>query len=66
MAFQPEPLVTGDAVQLDVSIAQLPVRALAALIDVTVMAAAYAVLSVEPDVRTITLQPHSSSTVVVH
>ncbi|WP_395309601.1 RDD family protein [Mycobacterium sp. AMU20-3851] len=46
MAFQPEPLVTGDAVQLDVSIAQLPVRALAALIDVTVMAAAYAVLTV--------------------
>ncbi len=46
MAFQPEPLVTGDAVQLDVSIAQLPVRALAALIDVTVMAAGYAVLTV--------------------
>lgn len=46
MAFQPEPLVTGDAVQLEVSVAQLPVRAAAALIDITVMAAGYAVLTV--------------------
>ena len=37
MTAQPEPLVTGDAVVLDVSIAQLPVRALSALIDVSVM-----------------------------
>jgi uncharacterized RDD family membrane protein YckC len=36
-------IVTGDAVQLEVSIAQLPVRAAAALIDVAVMAAGYAV-----------------------
>lgn len=41
MAFQPEPLVTGDAVVLDVSIAQLPVRAAAALIDLTVMMVGY-------------------------
>ena len=45
MVFQPEPLVTGDAVQLEVSIAQLPVRAAAALIDVAVMAAGYGVLT---------------------
>lgn len=45
MVFQPEPVVTGDAVQLDVPIAQLPVRAAAALIDVTVMATGYGVLA---------------------
>ncbi len=38
---QPEPLVTGDAVVLEVSIAQLPVRAAAALIDLTVMLIGY-------------------------
>ncbi len=37
MASTPEPVVTGDAVVLDVQIAQLPVRALGALIDLTVM-----------------------------
>ncbi|MGJ6121747.1 RDD family protein [Mycolicibacterium sp. Y3] len=41
MVSQPEPLVTGDAVVLDVSIAQLPVRAAAALIDLTVMMIGY-------------------------
>lgn len=41
MGSQPEPLVTGDAVVLDVSIAQLPVRAAAALIDLTVMLIGY-------------------------
>ncbi|MGK2866040.1 MAG: RDD family protein [Mycobacterium sp.] len=46
MVFQPESLVTGDAVQLEVSIAQLPLRAAAALIDIAVMAAGYAVLTV--------------------
>ena len=48
MVFQPDPspagIVTGDAVQLEVSIAQLPVRAAAALIDIAVMFAGYAVL----------------------
>lgn len=34
-------VVTGDAVVLDVQIAQLPVRALSALIDITVMAICY-------------------------
>jgi uncharacterized RDD family membrane protein YckC len=33
MVSQPEPVVTGDAVVLDVQIAQLPVRVLAAMID---------------------------------
>lgn len=41
MVSQPKPLVTGDAVVLDVSIAQLPVRAAAALIDLTVMLIGY-------------------------
>lgn len=41
MVSQPEPLVTGDAVVLEVSIAQLPVRAAAALIDLTVMLIGY-------------------------
>jgi uncharacterized RDD family membrane protein YckC len=41
MAFQPEPVVTGDAVILDVQIAQLPVRALAVLIDVIVIFIGY-------------------------
>ena len=36
-----EPVVTGDAVVLDVQIAQLPVRALSALIDVTVVFVGY-------------------------
>lgn len=45
MVMQPEPVVTGDAVQLEVSIAQLPVRAAAALIDVMVMGFGYLILS---------------------
>ena len=36
-----EPVVTGDAVILDVHIAQVPVRALAALIDITVVLICY-------------------------
>jgi uncharacterized RDD family membrane protein YckC len=40
---QPEPLVTGDAVVLDVQIAQLPVRAVAAVIDLTVVFIGYLV-----------------------
>jgi uncharacterized RDD family membrane protein YckC len=36
MVRQQEPVVTGDAVVLDVAIAQLPVRALSAMIDITV------------------------------
>jgi uncharacterized RDD family membrane protein YckC len=41
MVSQPEPVVTGDAVVLDVQIAQLPVRALAAMIDVIVVFIGY-------------------------
>jgi uncharacterized RDD family membrane protein YckC len=41
MVAQPEPMVTGDAVVLDVAIAQLPVRAISAFIDVTVMFTGY-------------------------
>jgi uncharacterized RDD family membrane protein YckC len=41
MVGQAEQVVTGDAVVLDVQIAQLPVRALSALIDVTVIFVAY-------------------------
>jgi uncharacterized RDD family membrane protein YckC len=41
MVAQPEPLVTGDAVVLDVQIAQLPVRALSAIIDLTVVVIVY-------------------------
>lgn len=41
MVAKPEPMVTGDAVVLDVQIAQLPVRALAAIIDLTVVFIAY-------------------------
>jgi len=41
MVRQQEPVVTGDAVVLDVQIAQLPVRALSAMIDVTVVFIAY-------------------------
>ncbi|MBJ7339495.1 RDD family protein [Mycolicibacterium sp.] len=43
MVAQPEPMVTGDAVVLDVQIAQLPVRAAAALIDLTVMFIGYVI-----------------------
>ena len=43
LVAQPEPMVTGDAVVLDVQIAQLPVRALAALIDLTVVFIAYVI-----------------------
>jgi uncharacterized RDD family membrane protein YckC len=41
MVSPAEPVVTGDAVVLDVQIAQLPVRALSTLIDVTVMFVGY-------------------------
>jgi uncharacterized RDD family membrane protein YckC len=41
MVSQQEPVVTGDAVVLDVQIAQLPVRALSAIIDVTVVFIGY-------------------------
>src|SRR6476620_5511034 len=41
MVHQQEPVVTGDAVVLDVQIAQLPVRALSAIIDVTVVFIGY-------------------------
>ncbi|BDX29958.1 hypothetical protein TUM20985_05050 [Mycobacterium antarcticum] len=43
MVAQPEPMVTGDAVVLDIQIAQLPVRALAALVDLTVIGIGYVV-----------------------
>lgn len=43
MARQQEPLVTGDAVVLDVQIAQLPVRALSAIIDCTVVTVGYVI-----------------------
>ena len=43
MVAKPEPMVTGDAVVLDASIAQLPVRALAALVDLTVIFIGYVV-----------------------
>jgi uncharacterized RDD family membrane protein YckC len=41
MVGQQEPVVTGDAVVLDVQIAQLPVRALSAMIDIIVVFIAY-------------------------
>jgi uncharacterized RDD family membrane protein YckC len=41
MVRQQEPVVTGDAVVLDVQIAQLPVRALSAMIDLTVVFVGY-------------------------
>jgi uncharacterized RDD family membrane protein YckC len=41
MVRQQEPVVTGDAVVLDVQIAQLPVRALSAMIDITVIFIGY-------------------------
>ena len=41
MVGQQEPVVTGDAVVLDVQIAQLPVRALSAMIDVVVVFIGY-------------------------
>ena len=41
MASAPEAVVTGDAVVLDVQIAQLPVRALGALIDMVIVAVGY-------------------------
>lgn len=43
MVWQPAPVVTGDAVVLDVAIAQLPVRTLAALIDILVIAVGYVI-----------------------
>ncbi|MGV0790512.1 RDD family protein [Mycolicibacterium sp. XJ1819] len=43
MVRQQEPVVTGDAVVLDVQIAQLPVRAVSAIIDISVVLIAYVV-----------------------
>ncbi|WP_458317590.1 RDD family protein [Mycolicibacterium brisbanense] len=42
-ASAPGPVVTGDAVILDIQIAQLPVRALASIIDILVVVAGYVV-----------------------
>lgn len=42
-ASAPGPVVTGDAVILDIQIAQLPVRALASIIDILVIVAGYVV-----------------------
>src|SRR5690242_365029 len=42
-AYPRGPLVTGDAVILDIQIAQLPVRALASIIDILVILAGYIV-----------------------
>ncbi|BBY19134.1 RDD family protein [Mycolicibacterium litorale] len=41
MVSQPEPVVTGDAVVLDVQTAQLPIRALSAMIDILVVFVGY-------------------------
>lgn len=41
MVSQPEPVVTGDAVVLDVQIAQLPIRALSAMVDILVIFVGY-------------------------
>ncbi|WP_193046711.1 RDD family protein [Mycolicibacterium baixiangningiae] len=41
MVSQPEPVVTGDAVVLDVQLAQLPIRALSAMIDIVVIFVGY-------------------------
>ncbi|KUI35266.1 hypothetical protein AU195_10310 [Mycobacterium sp. IS-1496] len=41
MVSQPAPVVTGDAVVLDVQIAQLPIRALSAMIDILVVFVGY-------------------------
>ena len=41
MVSEPEPVVTGDAVVLDVQIAQLPIRALSAMIDILVVFVGY-------------------------
>jgi uncharacterized RDD family membrane protein YckC len=43
MALPSDALVTGDAVVLDIQVAQLPVRALSALIDVVVMFVGYVI-----------------------
>ena len=43
MVGQQEPVVTGDAVILDIQIAQLPVRALSALIDIIVVFVCYVI-----------------------
>jgi uncharacterized RDD family membrane protein YckC len=43
MVAQPEPMVTGDAVVLDIQIAQVPIRAVSAFIDITVVFIAYVV-----------------------
>lgn len=65
MVSQQEPVVTGDAVVLDVQIAQLPVRALSAIIDVTVVFIAY-VIGVVLWAATITqLDPALSGAVLI-
>ncbi len=43
MVAQPEPMVTGDAVVLDIQIAQVPIRAVSAFIDITVVFIAYVI-----------------------
>jgi uncharacterized RDD family membrane protein YckC len=65
MVRQQEPVVTGDAVVLDVQIAQLPVRALSAIIDVTVVFIAYIIGFVLWAITLTQLDPALSAAVLV-
>ncbi|MDT5018514.1 MAG: hypothetical protein QOD39_4674, partial [Mycobacterium sp.] len=65
MVRQQEPVVTGDAVVLNIQIAQLPVRALSALIDITVAFIAYAVGFVLWAITLTDLSPALSGAVLI-
>jgi uncharacterized RDD family membrane protein YckC len=65
MVGQHEPVVTGDAVVLDVQIAQLPVRAVAAIIDITVVALLYAIGVILWAVTLTDLDPALSAAVLI-
>lgn len=60
-----QPVVTGDAVVLDVQVAQLPVRALAALIDISIIALLYVIGLLLWAVTLIDLDPALSGAVLI-
>ena len=65
MVGQHEPVVTGDAVVLDVAVAQLPVRAVAALIDIIVVALLYVIGVLLWAVTLLELDPALSAAVLI-
>ena len=65
MVGQQQPVVTGDAVVLEIQIAQLPVRAASALIDVAVVMLVYVIGTILWAVTLTDMDPAFSAAVLI-